>query len=137
MHGSRRGNRGFGPTWTGGSDPPIKSQFIWVSIENKQLDPPPPPPEKQKQNNNNKKPLEQVGPPQPWRLKIFRCFFCQMDLGKQLRESRGLNFGLSLHLYFMYASREGSGKSVHVSRLAGIAHRCNKYQSIVKWPIYK
>ena len=32
---------------TGGPDPPPgKSQVIWVSIGNKQLDPPPPPPEK-------------------------------------------------------------------------------------------
>ena len=42
---------------TGGPDPPGKSQVIWVSIGNKQLDPPwkkldPPPP-----------PLENVGPP--------------------------------------------------------------------------
>ena len=42
---------------TGGLDPPGKSQVIWVSIGNKQLDPPwkeldPPPP------------LENVGPPQ-------------------------------------------------------------------------
>ena len=29
---------------TGGPDPPGKSQVIWVSIGNKQLDPPPPPP---------------------------------------------------------------------------------------------
>ena len=29
---------------TGGPDPPGKSQDIWVSIGNKQLDPPPPPP---------------------------------------------------------------------------------------------
>ena len=28
---------------TGGLDPPGKSQAIWVSIGNKQLDPPPPP----------------------------------------------------------------------------------------------
>ena len=28
---------------TGGPDPPGKSQVIWVSIGNKQLDPPPPP----------------------------------------------------------------------------------------------
>ena len=28
---------------TGGQDPPGKSQVIWVSIGNKQLDPPPPP----------------------------------------------------------------------------------------------
>ena len=34
---------------TGGPDPPGKSQVIWVSIGNKQLDPPPP--------------LEKVGPP--------------------------------------------------------------------------
>ena len=35
---------------TGGPDPPGKSQVIWVSIGNKQLDPPP---------------LEKVGPPPP------------------------------------------------------------------------
>ena len=34
---------------TGGPNPPGKSQVIWVSIGNKQLDPPPP--------------LENVGPP--------------------------------------------------------------------------
>ena len=34
---------------TGGPDPPGKSQVIWVSIGNKQLDPP----------------LEKVGPPPP------------------------------------------------------------------------
>ena len=39
------GGRGSGP-------PPGKSQVLWVSIGNKQLDPPPPPP-----------PLEKVGPP--------------------------------------------------------------------------
>ena len=38
----------------GGPDPPGKSQVIWVSIGNKQLDPPPPP-------------LEKVGPP-PWKI---------------------------------------------------------------------
>ena len=37
--------------WTGGLDPPGKSQVIWVSIGNKQLDPPP---------------LEKVGP--PWKM---------------------------------------------------------------------
>ena len=36
---------------TGGPDPSGKSQVIWVSIGNKQLDPPPP--------------LEKVGPPPP------------------------------------------------------------------------
>ena len=36
--------------------PPGKSQVIWVSIGNKQLDPPPPP-------------LEKVGhPPPPWKM---------------------------------------------------------------------
>ena len=35
-----------------GSGPPGKSQVIWVSIGNKQLDPPP---------------LEKVGPPPPWK----------------------------------------------------------------------
>ena len=40
---------------TGGPDPPPgKSQVIWVSIGNKELDPPPPPPPP---------PLEKVGPP--------------------------------------------------------------------------
>ena len=39
---------------TGGPDPPGKSQVIWVSIGNKQLDPPP---------------LEKVGrPPPPWKM---------------------------------------------------------------------
>ena len=35
-------------------------------------------------------------------------------------ETRGLNFGLSLHLQpcFVYASREGSGESAHMRRLA-------------------
>ena len=35
------------------------------------------------------------------------------------REARGLKFGLSLHLhpYFVYASTEGSGESVHMHRL--------------------
>ena len=36
----QRGGTG-GP---GGPDPPGKSQVIWVSIGNKELDPPPPPP---------------------------------------------------------------------------------------------
>ena len=42
---------------TGGLDPPGKSQIVWVSIVNKQLDPPPPPLEKVGH------PLENVGPP--------------------------------------------------------------------------
>ena len=41
---------------TGGPDPPGKSQVIWVSIGNKQLDPPPPP-------GKSWTPLENVGPP--------------------------------------------------------------------------
>ena len=40
----------------GGPDPPGKSQVIWVSIGNKQLDPP----------GNSGTPLENVGP--PWNL---------------------------------------------------------------------
>ena len=36
--------------------PPGKSQVIWVSIGNKQLDPPPPP-------GKSETPLENVGPP--------------------------------------------------------------------------
>ena len=44
----QRGDRGFGPP------PPGKSQVIWVSIGNKQLDPPPP--------------LEKDGPPPPWKM---------------------------------------------------------------------
>ena len=43
--GPREGDRGSGPP-----PPPGKSQVIWVSIGNKQLDPPP---------------LEKVGPPPP------------------------------------------------------------------------
>ena len=40
---------------TGGPDPPPgKSQIIWVSIGNKQLDPPPP--------------LEKAGTPPPWKI---------------------------------------------------------------------
>ena len=38
---------------TGGPDPPGKSQVIWVSIGNKQLDPP----------GKSLTPLENVGPP--------------------------------------------------------------------------
>ena len=55
--GSRGGDRG--------PDPPGKSQVIWFSIGNKQLDPPgqswtPPPP------------LENVGPPlEPWKMIDF------------------------------------------------------------------
>ena len=41
-----------------GLDPPGKSQVIWVSIENKQLDPPPPP-----GKSWTPPPLENVGPP--------------------------------------------------------------------------
>ena len=39
------------------------------------------------------------------------------DISSKVRD---LNFSLSLHLHpnFMYASREGSGKSVHMHRLA-------------------
>ena len=44
--GGGGGGRGSGP-------PPGKSQGIWVSVGNKQLDPPPP--------------LENVGPP-PWKM---------------------------------------------------------------------
>ena len=45
---------------TGGPDPPPrKSQDIWVSIGNKQLDPPPPPLKKV----GPPPPLENVGPP--------------------------------------------------------------------------
>ena len=39
---------------TGGPDPPGKSQVIWVSIGNKQLDPP---------GKSWTPPLENVGPP--------------------------------------------------------------------------
>ena len=42
---------------TGGPDPPGKSQVIWVSIENKLLDPPPP------WKKLDPPPLENVGPP--------------------------------------------------------------------------
>ena len=42
---------------TGGPDPPGKSQVIWVSIGNKQLDPPPP------LEKVGPPPLEKVGPP--------------------------------------------------------------------------
>ena len=49
--------------------------------------------------------------------------------------ARDLNLGLShhLHLYFMYASSEGSGMSVRMRRLAWtfIACRCNKYQILL------
>ena len=38
---------------TGGSDPPDKSQVIWVSIGNKQLDTPPP---------------GKICPPPPWKM---------------------------------------------------------------------
>ena len=37
---------------TGGSDPPGKSQVIWVSIGNKQLDPP----------------WKKLNPPPPWKM---------------------------------------------------------------------
>ena len=63
---------------TGGPDPPEKSQVIWVSIGNKQLDPPPP--------------LEKVGPPPPppppWKmlsLKLTICF-CKISWGLQKKE---------------------------------------------------
>ena len=49
--GGGGGGRGSGP-------PPGKSQGIWVSVGNKQLDPPPPPPGKCWTS-----PLENVGPP--------------------------------------------------------------------------
>ena len=103
MRRSRVGDRrGFGPSW--------KIPIILVSIGNKLLEP--------------YNPLGKVGPPSltPALEKVFKAFFRQMDLGKQLREAGGLNFGLSLHLYLMYASRKGSGKSAHISRLDGIAH---------------
>ena len=52
-------------------------------------------------------------------------------------KASGINFGLSLHvlLYFVYASREGSGKTAHMCRLARAfpACRCDKYQNIVYW----
>ena len=51
----QRGDRGSGP-------PPGKSQVIWVSIGNKQLDPPPPP-------------LENVGPP---KKNVVRAFFVRL-----------------------------------------------------------
>ena len=45
------------PEGGGGPDPPGKSQVIWVSIGNKQLDP---------------TPLENVGPPlEPWKMIDF------------------------------------------------------------------
>ena len=44
---------------TGGPDPPGKSQVIWVSIGNKQLDPPPPP----GKSWTPPPPLENAGPP--------------------------------------------------------------------------
>ena len=47
---------------TGGPDPPGKSQVIWVSIGNKQLDPPPPPPPPPR-GPSWTPPLENVGPP--------------------------------------------------------------------------
>ena len=40
---------------TGGPDPPEKSQVIWVSIGNKQLDPPP-------------HPWKKLDPPPPWKM---------------------------------------------------------------------
>ena len=56
--GRSRGGRG-----TGGPEPPGKSQVIWVSIGNKQLDPPPPPPPP--------RPLENVGTPlEPWKMIV-------------------------------------------------------------------
>ena len=33
-------------------------------------------------------------------------------------EARGLNIGLKLHIYFVYASSEGSGKSKHMHKFA-------------------
>ena len=42
------------------------------------------------------------------------------DSNKRTCEASGLKFGLSLdlHLYFVYASSEGSGESAHMHRLA-------------------
>ena len=49
---------------TGGPDPPGKSQVIWVSIGNKQLDPP--------RKSWTPPPLENVGPPlEPWKMIDF------------------------------------------------------------------
>ena len=48
----------------GGPDPG-KSQVIWVSIGNKQLDPPPPHPEKVGPQENGPPPLE------PWKMIVF------------------------------------------------------------------
>ena len=47
------------------------------------------------------------------------------------REVSNLNFGLGLHLhpYFVYATSQGSGQSLHMCRLAWvfIARQCDKY----------
>ena len=52
---------------------------------------------------------------------------------------RVLKFGLMLHLhpYFVYASSEGYGESVHMHRLAwaSVARKCNKYLHFMCWPM--
>ena len=61
----------------------------------------------------------------------------------RIQQTRGLNFGLpqksSLHRhpYFVYASSEGSGESVHMRRLgwAFAARWCGKYRNLVYWSI--
>ena len=55
------GGRGSGPP------PPVKSQVIWVSIGNKQLNPPPP-----WKKLDPPPPLKNDGPPlEPWKIIVF------------------------------------------------------------------
>ena len=68
----QRGDRGSGP-------PPGKSQVIWVSKGNKQLDPPP-------LEKVGPPPLENVGPPlEPWKMidffEIDHIDFCKISWG--------------------------------------------------------
>ena len=63
-HSSLTGTSADPEGGTGGPDPPGKSQVIWVSIGNKQLDPPPP--------GKSWTPLENVGPPlEPCKMTDF------------------------------------------------------------------
>ena len=59
--------------------------------------------------------------------------------GEVSSKARSLNFWQSLHvhLYFAYASNEGSGESARMRRLAWVfgARWCDTYRNLVQWRI--